>query len=730
MFNLDTIAANTLLVFGVNVVFQATILVVMGRTVGSLLFRRSAVLRHAILLNTLLLLIALPIVVAGTQACGIGLISIRLPQHLPEASRPALEGSWLTAASEAGSPETRDWENPSLDAATNTAEWAVSASELFVTLGDRSARTTRSSTGWMDCLRDWAPRIVFLAACVWLLGTLLSLVRLGLQLTRLGQVRRGGVPPCEEVVNACGAAAQRLYFDAQRIRVLCSAKIENPFVSGVFRPTIFVPADLAERLGVTELQSVLAHELSHVSRRDPLVALMQRVAGAMYWFHPLLPALQQQLAVAREEVCDNHVLSTTEATSFSRTLLRLSESISESVSFPVTPNLFASRWKLEKRVAGLLDPQRNRQTTLAGGQHALVILIVAAMSACLASMTLRVATAHQNDLPQTSRPVASQAVGGETTDELNSMENADDLGNTQDVADGHAGFHAPSHASGLAKALPAALLSGEPAQWLALNPQQVHEATLRNLKRIMWAVHAYAEAHDMQIVPAVVGNDDLPPERRLSGFVLLLPYFGVRPSYIAEDDETWLQWKADPAVSKRLYDSIDLTKAWDDPANTVAAKSLLPYLLTPSEDVLHDHRGYAVSHFAFVRGSDDGRGGNHENGAFPYRTAPPLTLAEITDGTVHTLAVGQIHEGLGPWIAAGSSTARHALHPSTANQTQRFGSPHGGAAYFANMDAACYFLDQDAIDRPLLRFLAGRADRQDVSAVADAKYPGVIQWKK
>jgi len=274
-------------------------------------------------------------------------------------------------------------------------------------------------------------------------------------------------------------------------------------------------------------------------------------------------------------------------------------------------------------------------------------------------------------------------------------------------------------------------LPDDPADWGNLTDEQVDEITLRNLRRIMWAVHLNADAHNGQFPPGAVPNESVAPYKRLSGFVLLLPYLGVRPSYLAEDDETWVKWKADSRAAKKAAATIDLKKAWDDPANAQAARTIVSSFVAPGGAPMRDAKGFAVSHFAFVRGSAGKGDGGFENGAFPLtRKGTTVTFADIKDGTSNTLALGQIHEQLGPWTAAGAPTARHAYHPSVEHKKPRFGSRHEGAAYFANCDGFAYFFDMASVDVDALRFLAGRFDREITSDAERHRYSSATDWKE
>jgi hypothetical protein len=262
-------------------------------------------------------------------------------------------------------------------------------------------------------------------------------------------------------------------------------------------------------------------------------------------------------------------------------------------------------------------------------------------------------------------------------------------------------------------------------QWKKLTDEQADEISRRHLRALMYAVHLYADSHQSKLPPAEVPNPDLPPQKRLSGFVLLLPYLGLRPSYLPENDPEWQKWHTDNDAAKKLFGTIDLKKGWDDPVNAKAAKAVVPELVVPSGAPLRDRAGYAVSHFAFVRGY-----AGKDNGAFPLGNRKEITYGDITDGTSTTLAIGEIYQNLGPWIAAGPSTARFVVPSSAGNKIPSFGSQYKGCAYFANCDGSTYFFDMEQTHEKILRFLAERADWNVVHSDDYYRYPTFSDWKK
>jgi beta-lactamase regulating signal transducer with metallopeptidase domain len=98
-----------------------------------------------------------------------------------------------------------------------------------------------------------------------------------------------------------------------------------PVTVGIFRSKILLPASWKE-WDSSKLDGVLAHELSHVVRRDALTQFLSRVHRAMFWFSPLAWWLDHQLTALAEEASDEAALSGgADRAEYARTLLSFLE---------------------------------------------------------------------------------------------------------------------------------------------------------------------------------------------------------------------------------------------------------------------------------------------------------------------------------------------------------------------------------------------------------------------
>ncbi|HVA17365.1 MAG TPA: M56 family metallopeptidase, partial [Candidatus Dormibacteraeota bacterium] len=85
-------------------------------------------------------------------------------------------------------------------------------------------------------------------------------------------------------------------------------KLSVPATLGVLHPVILLPADWRE-WDQSKLDGVLAHEVSHVARRDALTQRLSLIHRAIFWFSPLAWWMDRQLTELAEEASDEAALA-------------------------------------------------------------------------------------------------------------------------------------------------------------------------------------------------------------------------------------------------------------------------------------------------------------------------------------------------------------------------------------------------------------------------------------
>lgn len=94
-------------------------------------------------------------------------------------------------------------------------------------------------------------------------------------------------------------------WDRPSLRV--SPLVTRPILIGFIRPTIVLPAPLAEGATETELKLALRHELAHAAHFDPVFSLIGGLAFAFLFFFPPIWWARRQLRLDQEFLADHRV---------------------------------------------------------------------------------------------------------------------------------------------------------------------------------------------------------------------------------------------------------------------------------------------------------------------------------------------------------------------------------------------------------------------------------------
>jgi beta-lactamase regulating signal transducer with metallopeptidase domain len=92
-------------------------------------------------------------------------------------------------------------------------------------------------------------------------------------------------------------------------RVVASLISRGPFVTGLLRPVVVMPAWFEEDYTPSEARAALAHEMMHVRRGDLWALQASELFVAALWFNPLAYIARNAFRTDQEAACDADVLS-------------------------------------------------------------------------------------------------------------------------------------------------------------------------------------------------------------------------------------------------------------------------------------------------------------------------------------------------------------------------------------------------------------------------------------
>jgi beta-lactamase regulating signal transducer with metallopeptidase domain len=228
---------------------------------------------------------------------------------------------------------------------------------------------------------------------VWLAGSVLLLIRMGIGRIGLRRILRGARPVASQgelLAEAAGAVGCR-----RRVRLLTHERVPTPVAFGLLRPVVLLPEGW-EAWPRSRTKAVLLHELSHVARFDALPQLLAELVRAIHWFDPLAWLAVRRLAWERERACDDLVLSAgVGPREYAGHIVMAAREMSARPGLvgvlPIAP--CANCAKLESRLLAILDPAVPRERTSwlqrlrllsAAGSCAMVLACLAVVPAATA----------------------------------------------------------------------------------------------------------------------------------------------------------------------------------------------------------------------------------------------------------------------------------------------------------------------------------------------------------
>jgi beta-lactamase regulating signal transducer with metallopeptidase domain len=196
-------------------------------------------------------------------------------------------------------------------------------------------------------------------AAAWLIGAAVHLVWLSLAFLHIARLRRTScIIHDERAVTLLRQLS--VHMGVRPPLLLSHTHVQAPFLCGLLRPAIVLPADYDTMYDEAAMRAVLLHELAHVAQRDCWWKLLARASCAIFWVQPLLWLLSRRLEQVNESLCDEAVLNGGCAPrSYAGVLLDLAERVSSrSLGQAAGAGMVSFRSDVGRRIQRIMESPR------------------------------------------------------------------------------------------------------------------------------------------------------------------------------------------------------------------------------------------------------------------------------------------------------------------------------------------------------------------------------------
>lgn len=144
---------------------------------------------------------------------------------------------------------------------------------------------------------------------VWISGSILYLAWILIRAIRFQlRLKQQRIRPEDALEKEIVALASR-FWPGLKVQAYLLEGIGQPFVWGLWRGAIYLPANFAHTTKDRQRHAILLHEMAHIVRADALVNLIQVLAQCVYWFHPLVWVANRMIRAEREKCCDETAIA-------------------------------------------------------------------------------------------------------------------------------------------------------------------------------------------------------------------------------------------------------------------------------------------------------------------------------------------------------------------------------------------------------------------------------------
>ncbi len=137
------------------------------------------------------------------------------------------------------------------------------------------------------------------------------------------------------------------------ISVAVNNQIKSPCISGILKPTVYIPEYILKMSDPNQLSYIFLHEFVHYKRKDILYNFFSIIALLIHWYNPLVWVAVKKMKLYRECTCDACVLellNEEENIEYGMTLLNYSKLYLNRDKYSQYPIYFETNNQIKERI--------------------------------------------------------------------------------------------------------------------------------------------------------------------------------------------------------------------------------------------------------------------------------------------------------------------------------------------------------------------------------------------
>ena len=174
-------------------------------------------------------------------------------------------------------------------------------------------------------------------------------------------------------------------FREGKLPVYVTESVQVPCLYGVFKTTIYLPAQRLDQLTEEQVKWIICHEECHYRQGDHIWSLLRILLTAVYWFHPLVWAAAYLSKKDAEISCDEKVLANSNLTqkiAYGKTLICVaSRDRKLSVFYPTTA-VVGTKKELKNRMRKIVEENKYKRKAKVVLAVIMVTSVVFTFSGC------------------------------------------------------------------------------------------------------------------------------------------------------------------------------------------------------------------------------------------------------------------------------------------------------------------------------------------------------------